>query len=78
MDKTSAHMHHKVAIYLFFRVHPKFAVVDGVVLINGSFNWTRQASLLNCENVMVTNAKEFVSQFVKQFQSMWDDTAKFE
>jgi len=64
-DTTTAHMHHK------------FALVDGVLLVNGSFNWTRQASLENCENVMITNQKEFVSAFSKQFEAMWSDTKNF-
>ena len=34
-DAATTHMHHK------------FAVVDGAKLINGSFNWTRQAVLLS-------------------------------
>jgi len=60
-DHTTAHMHHK------------FAVLDHALLLNGSFNWTRQASLLNNENVMVTNNKEFVAAFSKEFERMWND-----
>ena len=41
-DAASTHMHHK------------FAIVDGATyLINGSFNWTRQAVLGNQENVVI-------------------------
>lgn len=32
VDRSSAHMHHK------------FALFDGQVLINGSYNWTRSAA----------------------------------
>jgi len=64
-DHSKAHMHHK------------FAVLDGQLLVNGSFNWTRQASIENCENVMITNNKDFVSAFARQFDAMWNDTVKF-
>jgi len=64
-NNKKAHMHHK------------FVIVDGTLLINGSFNWTRQASLENCENVMVTNNKEFIAAFSKQFEAMWKDKEHF-
>mmetsp|Transcript_1415 Transcript_1415/g.1876 ORF Transcript_1415/g.1876 Transcript_1415/m.1876 type:complete len:325 (-) Transcript_1415:65-1039(-) len=65
MDKSAAHMHHK------------FAVLDNALLVNGSFNWTRQASLLNNENVMVTNNADFVIAFKNEFERMWKDSGRF-
>jgi cardiolipin hydrolase len=58
-------------------MHHKFAILDGVLLINGSFNWTRQASLENRENMMITNDKVFVDQFVVAFEGMWTDNVNF-
>jgi phosphatidylserine/phosphatidylglycerophosphate/cardiolipin synthase-like enzyme len=37
------------------RVCAQFAVLDGGVLVNGSFNWTRGAATANCENIMIVN-----------------------
>lgn len=59
MDKTPNHMHHK------------FCVVDGVYLINGSFNWTRSASERNQENIVVSEDRQLVQQFTEQFKSLW-------
>jgi len=66
MDTSPYHMHHK------------FAVIDKKLLINGSFNWTHSAATTNCENVMITNNKEFVSEFDRQFETMWNDTVNFQ
>merc|ERR1711974_436479 len=59
MDKSEYHMHHK------------FAIVDGILLINGSFNWTRTASLHNYENVTITNSKDLVSLYDAEFDKLW-------
>lgn len=65
MDHTPYHMHHK------------FVVIDDIFLINGSFNWTKQARENNNENMMLTNNKEFVQLYSAQFKKMWNDTAHF-
>jgi phosphatidylserine/phosphatidylglycerophosphate/cardiolipin synthase-like enzyme len=52
-------------------MHNKFAVIDGRLLINGSFNWTRQACLYNQENVIVTDNPQLVRLFAAQFEALW-------
>lgn len=59
IDRTEAHMHHK------------FAIADGARLLNGSFNWTRSASRVNEENVMVTSEVAAVSAFRGEFERLW-------
>ena len=60
-DKTEYCMHHK------------YAIIDGYLLMNGSFNWTRAAVLGNQENVIVTNAPPLVHQFKQQFEKLWKE-----
>lgn len=57
-DTSDDHMHHK------------FAVVDAVWLVNGSFNWTRSAGK-NYENVHVTNAQQVVRPYQAEFERLW-------
>lgn len=60
LDHGPAHMHHK------------FALFDGKLLANGSFNWTRSASLSNDENLVVSNDTYLVRCFSGQFEALWE------
>lgn len=60
MDMAKAHMHHK------------FAVIDSI-LLTGSFNWTRQASRANQENLMVLHDSSLVRAFAKEFSELWQE-----
>jgi mitochondrial cardiolipin hydrolase len=63
LDDTPYHMHHK------------FALVDGRVLANGSFNWTRSATERNDENLVVTDDANLVRLFGLQFEKLWQQFA---
>ena len=54
-----------------FFMHHKFAVIDRKQLLNGSFNWTRQAVTGNRENVMITSDQDIVKAFSEEFQALW-------
>lgn len=59
VDRTSAHMHHK------------FAIFDGKRLLNGSYNWTRSACNLNEENLVLSNDPVLLKCFSTQFETLW-------
>ena len=61
LDDTPAHMHHK------------FALFDGRVLANGSFNWTRSATRDNDENLVVSDDANLVRVFGLQFEKLWQE-----
>lgn len=63
MDRTEYHMHHK------------FAIFDGAVLVNGSYNWTRNAARFNQENIMVLHDPAMIAQFSKTFDRLWREFA---
>lgn len=59
LDRSPAHMHHK------------FALFDGRLLANGSFNWTRSATHNNDENLVVTDDPNLLRVFAEQFGRLW-------
>jgi phosphatidylserine/phosphatidylglycerophosphate/cardiolipin synthase-like enzyme len=59
IDHTPYHMHHK------------FAIFDGSVLLNGSYNWTRSAAEYNKENFLLTGDRRLVNAFTQLFEKLW-------
>ncbi len=58
-------------------MHHKFAILDGKVLLTGSYNWTSTAASLNSENIIITNEAFFVQAFATQFEQMWNRFAQY-
>lgn len=51
-------------------MHNKFCVIDGEILINGSYNWTYYAEQRNKENIMVAHNKELIKQYLLEFEKL--------
>jgi len=60
IDYTKHHMHHK------------FAIIDEVCAITGSYNWTRSADEYNHENILITREKSVVAAYLNEFTRLWD------
>lgn len=63
VDRTACHMHHK------------FAVFDGSILLNGSYNWTRSAAEVNAENITETADPQLTAAFQAEFEKLWEALA---
>ncbi|WP_431130122.1 phospholipase D-like domain-containing protein [Flagellimonas flava] len=63
--------YNKARIYLSKKLmHNKFCVIDRKTVINGSYNWTINASS-NDENIQITHDQpSFAKQFIKQFSNL--------
>lgn len=59
LDRNQAHMHHK------------FAIVDQVILVSGSYNWTLSAAVANMDNILVTSDQVLVDRFRQHFEELW-------
>ena len=55
-----------------YHMHHKFAVLDGSVVIMGSFNWTGQAVKYNQENIFFYEDKNIASQYAQEFENLWN------
>ena len=53
-------------------MHPKFAILDGTRLINGSYNWTRGAASTNYENIVDTADATLIAAFSEEFTRLWN------
>jgi len=58
-DGRDGHMHHK------------FAIFDGLRLVNGSYNWTRGAANINYENLVDSADAGMVQRFSAEFNRLW-------
>lgn len=65
LDDSPNHMHHK------------FAIFDNRILLSGSFNWTRSASEVNEENIIVTADQKLVTAFNKKFGQLKTRFARY-
>jgi phosphatidylserine/phosphatidylglycerophosphate/cardiolipin synthase-like enzyme len=52
-------------------MHHKFAVIDGALVITGSYNWTTSAQTRNEENLLVIESAELAQAFLGEFQRLW-------
>ena len=59
-------------------MHHKFAIIDNLVVITGSFNWTTMAAYYNEENVVALGDKSIVKQYNAEFNQLWKYFEKFE
>lgn len=51
-------------------IHHKYAVIDGTVVLGGSFNWTQQANRYNDENLIVVKSKKLAARFTRDLCAM--------
>jgi phosphatidylserine/phosphatidylglycerophosphate/cardiolipin synthase-like enzyme len=52
-------------------MHDKFAIIDGHIIITGSYNWTNTANEENNENLVVIDNEAWAHAFEDQFQEVY-------
>jgi cardiolipin hydrolase len=54
-------------------MHHKYVIIDGSILLTGSFNWTNKAVVSNYEAVLVSTEPSLVGPFREKFEEMWNN-----
>jgi len=52
-------------------MHNKVAIVDGHIVLTGSFNWSASAEDDNNENLIVIRSAELAAAYESEFQRIW-------
>jgi phosphatidylserine/phosphatidylglycerophosphate/cardiolipin synthase-like enzyme len=53
-------------------MHDKVMVVDGKVVLTGSYNWSSQAENENNEDLVVITSDNVASIYESEFQKIWN------
>jgi phosphatidylserine/phosphatidylglycerophosphate/cardiolipin synthase-like enzyme len=53
-------------------MHHKFCVIDGNLVMTGSFNWTTAADAKNWENFVTAFDSRLAASFLMEWQLIWD------
>ncbi len=56
-------------------MHHKFMVVDGEVVVTGSYNWSAAAEDRNDENIVVIYDRRTASLFTQEFERVWSQAS---
>ena len=54
-----------------FSMHHKVMIVDGYIVLTGSFNWSNSAEKRNNENLVVIMSRSVASKYEEEFQRLW-------
>ena len=54
-------------------LHHKFMLIDGKVLISGSYNYTNESEFRNYEATIFTNHKGLIQAFAAEFERLWSE-----
>ena len=53
-------------------LHHKFMIIDGKILMTGSYNFTNESEFRNHEAAIFTNNKALIQSFAAEFDRLWN------
>jgi len=53
-------------------LHHKFMIIDGKILMTGSYNFTNESEFRNHEAAIFTNNKALIQSFAAEFDRIWN------
>jgi phosphatidylserine/phosphatidylglycerophosphate/cardiolipin synthase-like enzyme len=58
------------------QMHHKTMIIDGQIVLTGSYNFSRSAEISNDENVIIIYNEDIAGFFLKEFQRMFGQAQK--
>ena len=58
-----------------YEMHDKLAIIDGHIVITGSFNYTADSNYNNDENLVVLDSQALAAAYEQEFQTIWNASA---
>jgi phosphatidylserine/phosphatidylglycerophosphate/cardiolipin synthase-like enzyme len=55
-------------------MHHKFMVIDGEIVVTGSYNWSAAAEERNDENLVVIRDREVAGAYEREFERIWSQS----
>jgi len=55
-------------------MHDKVAIIDGKIVITGSYNWSSSAETKNNENMIIIKSIELAKIYEEEFQKIWQQS----
>ena len=52
-------------------MHHKFMVIDGYIVVTGSYNWSTAAEDRNDENIVIIFDRDMAQRFTQEFERVW-------
>jgi phosphatidylserine/phosphatidylglycerophosphate/cardiolipin synthase-like enzyme len=53
------------------KMHHKFAILDGQIVLTGSYNWTLESEEANFENLVVLRQPPAAEDYTREFERLW-------
>ncbi|MCC6056995.1 MAG: phospholipase D family protein [Desulfurococcaceae archaeon] len=63
----------EVRLYNKEQLHAKMIIIDGIIVVEGSFNLTKSALTTNIENAHVIIDPENIRERVEKFNNLWNE-----
>ena len=59
-----------------YLMHHKVMIIDGLIVVTGSYNWSYSAEHRNDENLIVIISARVAQEYEDEFQRIWDNAIK--
>jgi phosphatidylserine/phosphatidylglycerophosphate/cardiolipin synthase-like enzyme len=53
------------------KMHHKFVILDGQIVLTGSYNWTLESEEQNYESLLILRDPHVVESHAKEFEALW-------